>query len=576
MSKAWPLLVTALAGCGFALACAGNHPMPLAASPRRTALQTATRSAAEPGSRNPLDDMECEPAVTLAAAMRVMVAGDRLDLDSLEAIRTDTEATIERDARMRDEIILQQVGPGEAPEARRRFRQVWTRYQYRCLVQEAAAECTAEVPEHACAILVGMYERGVGTVRAQDKAIAIVQEECTRGHRGACFLIGSFFEHAARREPLYNDRADEVYLRGCSRGDPLSCDRLAARHEDGVGSSQRIADWRIRAGDLAEDLCDHGDPQACYDTAVRYTREGEGVPALTDRVREMYRSACSRGLATACNAIGECFEQGTCATRTLETAAGFYRRACDLNNGLGCSALGMLLETGKGLPKSPQQAIELYSRACELGNANGCNYLCWAKVEGKAVRRNLTDAAAACQKGCDRNDGNSCTLLAWFHYVGAGVERNDNRALELGSLACGSGDLPGCTNLGEMLTVLRGVRRDEPRAAELFRSACDEGSESACANLGLMYEMGIVHEANRQRALQLYRKAAPSRSRGGYSLAEDLWNFCSLKDPRACTLLGILNRHGIGTGQDASRSAYFLGKGCTLGDEWGCAALKKR
>ncbi|MBI5531306.1 MAG: SEL1-like repeat protein [Deltaproteobacteria bacterium] len=576
MSKAWPLLVTAFVGCASALACSGTRSPTPPATARRSALSVAVQSSVAPSPRDPVDDMECEPAVTLSAAMRIMVAGDRLDLESLEALRADTEAAIERDARARDDIIVQQVGQAEAPEAKRRFRQVWTRYQYRCLLQEAQAECTAEVPEHACAVLVGLYQRGIGTPRAQDKAARIVEEECTRGHRGACFNIGAFFEHAARREPLYSDRADEVFTRGCARADPLSCDRLAARHEDGVGPSQRIADWRSRAGDLAEDLCDHGDPQACYDTAVRYTREGDGVPELNDRVREMYRSACSRGLATACNAIGECFEQGTCAHKALETAAAFYRRACDLNNGLGCSALGMLLEAGKGLPKSPQQAVELYARACELGSAHGCNYLCWAKVEGKAAARNLPEAAAACQKGCDRNDGNSCTLLAWFHYVGAGVERNDNRALELGTLACGGGDLAGCSNLGEMLTVLRGARRDEPRAAELFRAACDEGSESACANLGMMYEMGIVYEADRQRALQLYRRAAPSRTKSGYKLADDLWSFCSLKDPRACTLLGILNRHGIGTVHDVSRSAYFLGKGCTLGDEWGCAAMKKR
>jgi uncharacterized protein len=571
MRKALPLLLTWFVSSAAALACSTAPHRSAAPSPPRV----AAAASSSPRAHETSDELQCDPAVTLSAAMRLMNAGDALDLDAIEAIRKETDAAIEYDTKLREPFIVQQVGAREAPAAVQRFKAVWTRMQYGCLLQEAKAECAAEVPEHACAVLVGMYERGIGTARSQAEATKIVQEECTRGRRSVCYRIGAFYEHAARREPLYSGRADETYTRGCERGEPLSCDRLASRHEDGIEASSRIAGWRARGESLSAELCDHGEPQACFETAERYAREGEGTPELTARVREMLRTACARGAAPACNALGECFEFGTCAPRTLETAAGFYRRACDLDNGLGCSALGMLLEAGKGLPRSPQQAVELYGRACELGNPNGCNYLCWAKTEGKVVRRNLTEAAVACRKGCDRSDSNSCTLLAWFHYVGAGVDQDRNRALELGGMACAGGDLAGCSNLGEMLTISKGAARDESRAVDLFRKACQQGSESACANLGLMHEMGIAVGADRKRAIELYRAAAPPRPKGGYRLAEDLGSFCSLRDPRACTLLGILTRHGIGVGQDPARSAFFLGKGCTLGDEWGCAAARR-
>ncbi len=500
-----------------------------------------------------------------------MRADDELDLDRIASLRIETQAAIEGDVREREQEIEQQVGRVEGAGAKVRFAQIWAAYQYRCLLDEATAECRAELPEHSCAVLVGMHESGLATMISSQQAAQLANDTCSRGNRNVCFRIAAFYERSALRRAAWLLRAAELYELGCDRGHALSCERLLLLQPP-ENAQARVSELRARATRLTDALCDHGDPEECFQMAVRMRQHAQGIADAAPRALEMTGRACSRGSSAACNALGMAYEQGLDVSKSTSTAAAFYRRACDLNNGLGCSSLGLLLEVGAGLPQSPRQAVELYARACELSNPNGCNYLCWARYEGRIVTRSLPEAASACAKGCDLSDSNSCTLLAWFHHVGAGVVHNDGEALELGRRACDGGDVAGCSNLAELLTQLPGVRRDERKALALFEAACDQGSESACANLGLMQELGIQMQPDPERAMRLYRKAAPSRAPDGYYFADELWSYCNLRDGRACTLLGTLTRYGLGTTRDLARSRFFLGKACTLGDEWGCVA----
>jgi TPR repeat protein len=244
------------------------------------------------------------------------------------------------------------------------------------------------------------------------------------------------------------------------------------------------------------------------------TDGGRGVSANPAAANQLYRRACDRGVADACNNLGLNHQSGRAARRDLERAAALFARACDGGDALGCTNLGAAFEDGSGVAVDLARAARIHRRACAAGA------------------------------------GVSCERLAWLHrFGGDGVARDPARADQLFAEACARGDVNGCAQ--RALALLRARRAAEaaaPALADPLGRACDEGVGFAC------HALALAHAAGRDaaRADARWRQAATALQRR-CDADRDAWS---------CGRLAHLRRFGLGAPADAAAAAGLYARLC--------------
>lgn len=218
----------------------------------------------------------------------------------------------------------------------------------------------------------------------------------------------------------------------------------------------------------------------------------------------------------------------------------------------------------------------------------------------KATKPKPPKDAAAAEKLCEGGDLDACIFAAeWYTVGGKGVAEDKDRAQELGAKACDGGKSEGCYwagyaagnswskagpffekgceanharscySLGMDVHGEYGDRDKEKqkfylkKALELFQSECKAGNKDACLGEAEMYynayhlKVNHIIPADEEKAVKIFK------------------TLCDKKNGRACTLLGDAYETATsGMPQDDKKAKAFYDKGCKLGAQEGCDALK--
>jgi hypothetical protein len=299
---------------------------------------------------------------------------------------------------------------------------------------------------------------------------------------------------------------------------------------------------------------------------------------------------CGRGSAQSCDALGYLLATGTGGVqRNVTKAAEMFAASCRGDFGNGCLNLGTMFESGQGVAKDEREAAGLYLQSCRLGFAKGCSYLGRMFYAGKGVAEDYGKAIALFVKGCDGGDREGCNDAGFMALAGMGVPKNEALAANMVKRACDGGVSMGCANYGYVLEFGKGVRRDVNQAAAFYDRSC-RADATECIWMGVVHELGKGVPKDASKAAEYYIKSCDAGYKTACALLSVLlkkpYDFpvdelaltakgwigqCNANTERDCSLLGVLalyrNRKNV--------AAAAAGRGCLLGDEWGCAWLAR-
>ena len=232
---------------------------------------------------------------------------------------------------------------------------------------------------------------------------------------------------------------------------------------------------------LWQEACDADNPRGCYHAAVVH-RDGEGVPANTEKARALFTQACESGFGLGCFNMGV-YSEG-------ETQREFFKQGCDADDIGSCARLGMAYRDGDGVEADSTQAISYLERAClviEMRAGPACFMLAglFDIHLGEPISDDPAIANRWLEEGCERNDADSCQNLAWHYAHGFGVETDYVRSAALYQLACGDNAAMECFFVSAQHRAspeYRGneVDRDWRDAAGAYDRACDAGLADGC------------------------------------------------------------------------------------------------
>jgi TPR repeat protein len=374
-----------------------------------------------------------------------------------------------------------------------------------------------------------------------------------------CVELGRKFA-AGQERPQSWPMAQELFRRGCERGEGEGCIYQRLFTERGLAGDAKGRDDRLRAG------CEQNKAADCTDL-------GKLLELRKDlkNSRQLYERGCDLGDASGCELAGT----GILMKRYGETDApkgdAFFAKACELGEAFGCVYHGLDVAQANGVKANPKQANELYKKACEQGAMTGCYNLGFSLANGFASPVNAGEARRLFRKACDGGYGIACVALGNLLAPGSGNEDDDVDANRFFKRGCNAAAGVGCTALARDLAAGIGAEHDEKAAAALYDRACSLGDGGGCARLGEAADQGAGAPRDPARAEASYQRGCETLGSGfaceklAGKLESDkvrsaalLAKACELKSASACTRTGDLE------------------KGCGYGDVLACKEMIKK
>jgi hypothetical protein len=124
--------------------------------------------------------------------------------------------------------------------------------------------------------------------------------QCDAGEGDACWLLGQNFSRGGSSPPWgyfpqSDERAAQLFGKGCKVGSPQACGQLGHSLLKGLGVTQDIP----RGASLAVSSCERGYEFACMDAAM-VLYDGTGIAPDRERARRDLIAACTAGNPGAC------------------------------------------------------------------------------------------------------------------------------------------------------------------------------------------------------------------------------------------------------------------------------------
>jgi uncharacterized protein len=301
----------------------------------------------------------------------------------------------------------------------------------------------------------------------------------------------------------------------CGKGNAESCGELGlSLMRTGSGGSIPDVPQNREAFEPLKKGCDGDSARACG-ALGSFHLAGVGTKRDLAAAAKSYEKACAGGDAIGCRELGRFYSDGDAAgvTKDDAKAAALYRQACEGGDRVGCSFHGHMLVQGTGVEKDPRRGLDYLQRACQGGFAPACNFVGQQLESGKLVGKNPILAEITFRRGC------------WQ----------------------GADFAASCTGLGRLLFA----KNDENGAKMALQRGCAFGDSLACA----------VQKV----AFGTNRPAIPNAT-----AVNEAMKACGQGDARACTNWGLYQ-----TLQSAQIGKPNVQRGCTMGDAFGCAIVKK-
>lgn len=227
----------------------------------------------------------------------------------------------------------------------------------------------------------------------------------------------------------------------------------------------------------------------------------------TQRVFELWKSACADDIAIGCSSVGYFYLKGLVPSPNEEAVMGFFERGCSGGYLPSCINLAGMLVSHSNDQEDIRYAFNLYKFACDNGSAHGCSKLGTMFEHGRGATQDYFRAGDLYQLSCNLEFLPGCVNLGLIYESGLGRAQNFEKAVSLYTNACRRGAPSGCGRLGDAYMNGRSVMRDPVEATKYFGIACDGGFAPACTNLAFNYRWGRGVKTDRDSALHFYKKA---------------------------------------------------------------------
>jgi len=263
-------------------------------------------------------------------------------------------------------------------------------------------------------------------------------------------------------------KALQAHMKACDGGDVARCDKAALALKQGIGAQPSP----IQAQKLMGQACEGGRAESC-DTLANWL-ESESKDGHREKVDALYRSACERGIASACAQVARRIrDQG----QRMAEARTMAKNACDAGAPLGCYLLASMFERGEGGVRSEEMAEFLFSSACDAGLGDACNDLAVMLHE----RQGKSDKIQRLyRRACEHKSGTGCFSMGMLYEQGEGVLASPVNAVKFYTKACDLKHGEACYRLAQAYQDGKGAREDVYRSRECMRKACEAGYAQAC------------------------------------------------------------------------------------------------
>jgi len=125
---------------------------------------------------------------------------------------------------------------------------------------------------------------------------------------------------------------------------------------------------------LCHSACQRGDARSCVALGEAYFR-GAGVDQSFPLAARYYEEACALGCSDACFRVGQMYEKGLGICRDEAAAVERYGMACVYSGDRGCYETGRVLGRCRGTPRAAELARLFYGIACKRNDPRGCDAL---------------------------------------------------------------------------------------------------------------------------------------------------------------------------------------------------------
>jgi len=323
-----------------------------------------------------------------------------------------------------------------------------------------------------------------------------------------------------------------------------------------------------KAAALLEGACSSGSGDACRQLS-RFVRGGVGIERNAIRALELEQQACDHGDGVACAMMAERYWTADTVYADEKKAIAAYLRSvpllekgCQAGRAEDCSRLGVVFTNGWGVladltraEAANRRAAELLKKACDDGDGAACGQLARAHARGRGVSKDLGASAALFERGCAQGSATSCRELGVLGDKDSSQKaKSAGKEIALLEKPCEKGSHEACVAMALAASQLLGAVGAEP----YHRKACDGGSSHSCRELARGKDGGKDGAALKMRALELTTKS------------------CEAGDGVDCGLLGVAYIKGDVTKSDAKKAQQFLERGCSLADAASCLGLAEQ
>ncbi|HEY6965046.1 MAG TPA: trypsin-like serine protease [Erythrobacter sp.] len=370
------------------------------------------------------------------------------------------------------------------------------------------AACRKEDAD-ACLAAGRAYENGDGVWIVPAIAYILYGEACDAGLGEGCRAFADLANSGWGYPEGGMEEAEAMLEKGCNRGDPASCEKLAL--------DLRETDT-ARSDALLDRACTAGHIEACT-TFGGFLLSGKPEPDVA-RGRAILAAACEQGEGAACVRLA--YYLAAQPQHDRAEVNRYKHRACEAGDDEACAELGTRAWNGADGAPDQALALEYFAKACAINE----------------FRCDLSRALAsipALEEACKADDAAACAGLGAVLLTYGLPEYDPDRALALLEASCHKGIYRACA--GAANAVLGSDADAAAHMTELREIGCAGGDRDACFALAATLEARAA-------------KAEP----GDPDLARAVAQYASLCDagyPQACEkeerYAGIVPSARIGT-----------------------------
>lgn len=375
----------------------------------------------------------------------------------------------------------------------------------------AAEQAAADTAEASCDTgnLAGCAALGrafmLGEGRPQNRPVAelLLRQACDGAEAAGCLALGKLL--LSTNLPDIIDEGTLILARACRLGNLEAC----AEEADAVEKGNSLAGSNREAADaLRRTACDRGGASACR--ALGSALAGSDDPSRRAEGLRLLERQCRAGDGQACGRIASALQQETPPRAAL--AQEMLDLGCTAGVPYQCTELAELLfEQASGPPEGRAAALAAFDRACSLNDI-----FCYTPAAIRS-RPRLADS-------CGRGVQVDCIALGRL-YAESSLLHSPAEALQLLGGACEAGQAEACRPAFGALTPRS--PEEVAQAMHWLELGCTGGQDDDCHMLGEAFLSGTYFEPDKARG---YAAFALACERGSTDSCETLDRY-ALFDP---------------------------------------------